>query len=84
MNPFSQSPFATATRRQFLGATGKFSLGAIALQSLLAQDAAGSLAADPLSARVPHYQPRAKRVIYLHMSGGPPTFLVSSPLTNSA
>ena len=27
---------------------------------------------NPMAPRLPHYAPRAKRVIYLHMSGGPP------------
>ncbi|MBL9128085.1 MAG: DUF1501 domain-containing protein [Verrucomicrobiales bacterium] len=27
---------------------------------------------NPLAVRQPHYAPKAKRVIYLHMSGGPP------------
>ncbi|MCW5558861.1 MAG: DUF1501 domain-containing protein [Verrucomicrobiae bacterium] len=36
---------------------------------LLAEDAARS-AADPLAPRAPHFEPRAKRVIFLYMSGG--------------
>ena len=27
---------------------------------------------NPLTPRKPHYEPKVKRVIYLHMSGGPP------------
>src|SRR5438045_9730740 len=27
---------------------------------------------NPLAPRKPHYDPKVKRVIYLHMSGGPP------------
>lgn len=61
------------TRRHFLGksATG---LGSLALGSLLK----GSLAAatgkpaDPLSPRQPQFAARAKRVIYLHLTGSPP------------
>src|SRR5437660_840201 len=59
------------TRRQFFGrsATG---IGAAALASLLADDAR---AADDLktSGALPklHFAPKAKRVIYLFMSGGP-------------
>jgi hypothetical protein len=62
------------TRRQFLRSAGQFSLGAIALQSIL--HAGGSTTPDlrgnPLAVRKPHFSPRAKRAIYLHMSGGPP------------
>ncbi len=63
----------TVTRRQFFGraATG---IGAAALASLLNP----SLLAAPSPARgragilaAPHYAPKAKRVIYLVMSGGP-------------
>src|SRR3954453_4554984 len=61
------------TRRHFL--TGcPLGLGAIALGSLLARDtqAAPGRVANPLAPKRPHFAPRAKRVIYLHMSGGPP------------
>ncbi len=68
------------TRRQFLSASGQLSLGAIALQSMLPGGlraaSPGSPAlpspANPLAPRKPHFPARAKRVIYLHMSGGPP------------
>jgi hypothetical protein len=36
-----------------------------------AQDAGGSHADNPLSAKVPHVLPRARRVIFLFMKGGP-------------
>src|SRR5712675_1459499 len=62
------------TRRSFLKTTGQFSLGAIALASLMGRDthAAASPAPNPLAPRKPHHEPKVKRVIYLHMSGGPP------------
>src|SRR3954467_11366273 len=67
------SPFhLLQTRRQFFGrsATG---IGAAALASLLGEDLRA--ADDPLktSGALPklHFAPRAKRVIYLFMSGGP-------------
>jgi hypothetical protein len=60
------------TRRNFLRSTGQFCLGAIALASMTRSVAATTHAADPLAPRNPHYAPKAKRVIYLHMSGGPP------------
>jgi hypothetical protein len=36
----------------------------------LARAAEGPLAVDPLAPRAPHFGPRAKRVIFLYMSGG--------------
>src|SRR5262245_58022223 len=59
-------------RRDFLmQASG--GLGAIALTSLLADDAFGAddKAPDPLAAKKPHHQPRAASVIWLFMEGGP-------------
>ena len=61
------------TRRQWLQST---SLGSIAMASLLGQQAAAddierSREEAPLSARAPHFFPRAKRVIHLFMNGGP-------------
>ena len=62
------------TRRHFLG-KGAHGLGALALGSLL-KDARASAnpapAANPLSPRMPHYAGKAKRVIYLHLTGSPP------------
>lgn len=63
------------TRRQFLRRAGQFSLGAIALEALLPRGMAsvGAISAtDPMVSRPPHFAPKVKRVIYLHMSGGPP------------
>lgn len=80
MNPSLQR-LQQQTRRQFLAQAGRFSLGAIALESLArrgvgaaraAEAAAGPPVVDPLAVRASHYPPKAKRVIYLHMSGGPP------------
>ncbi|MEY2599098.1 MAG: hypothetical protein RLZZ142_1357 [Verrucomicrobiota bacterium] len=56
------------TRRQFLGA-GKNVLGAAALGSLLGAGRPGALAAGETA--LPHFPAKAKRVIYLHMVGGP-------------
>ena len=50
------------TRRRFL-TRGSAGIGAIALASLLRDGNADEL--------LPHIAPKAKRVIYLHMSGGP-------------
>ncbi len=62
------------TRRSFLKSAGHFCLGSIAFAELLSgkAQAAGSRLVNPLAPRNPHYLPRAKRVLYLHMSGGPP------------
>src|SRR4051812_28802838 len=67
MNAPSDPPLAL-TRRQFFGrsATG---LGALALSSLLNERA--SAAAGPGVLAQPHFAPRAKRIIYLFMQGGP-------------
>jgi len=59
------------TRRQALRSLMGGSLllpGVIA--ELLATDAARGLIVDPLAPREPHFQPKAKRVIFLYMSGG--------------
>ena len=67
-------PLQQQTRRHFLSQVGQFSLGAIALRALSPKTFAGDAvdASQPLLSRPPHYAPKAKRVIYLHMSGGPP------------
>jgi len=70
-----------STRRQFLG-SGGFSLGAVALGSLLrgargdtgraeAAPGSGGLAGQAGVAPRAMHPPRAKRVIYLHMAGSP-------------
>ena len=62
--------FDTAiSRRSFLQQTG-LGLGALACQSLLCEGAAAA-AGDPLTPRAPHFAPRARRVLYLHMAGSP-------------
>jgi hypothetical protein len=55
------------TRRQFLR-TGNLGLGAMALSSLLG---GGSSSAASVVGQ-PHFPPKAKRVIYIHLSGSPP------------
>lgn len=61
------------TRREFLR-NSQTGLGAIALASLLQRDgrAAPRGAENPTAQRPPHFAPKAKHVIYLHMSGAPP------------
>jgi hypothetical protein len=76
MKPFDLFSFQQLehkTRRHFLSDVGQFSLGAIAMQSLLQRDSnAAAVADNPLAPRAGHFKSKAKRVIYLHMSGGPP------------
>ncbi len=55
------------TRRQFI-ASGRNLLGGAALASLLGES---PLLASGAKAPGPHFAPKAKRVIYLHMVGGP-------------
>ena len=64
------------TRRQFFGHTG-LRLGGIALATMLGENMTAS-AAPAASGRVhpplpgvPHFPPKAKSIIYLHMNGGP-------------
>ena len=72
MHPSDEAVLAE-TRRQFFGRTAK-GLGNLALFSLLAETAkaeAGKAATGGLPA-LPHFAPKAKRAIYLHMLGAPP------------
>lgn len=63
------------TRRHFLDRSA-YGVGALALGSLLANvpraSASAITPADPLAPRAPHFRARAKRVIYLHLTGSPP------------
>jgi hypothetical protein len=64
------------TRRQFFGHTG-LRFGGLALASMLGRANganATSVATErvhPALANLPHFAPKAKRLIYLHMNGGP-------------
>src|SRR5580765_2925048 len=55
-------------RRHFLNCAA-CGFGGVALQAMLADVA--SAATSPLAIRAPHFLPRAKRVIFLFMAGGP-------------
>jgi hypothetical protein len=61
-----------SARRWFLGECG-VGLAGIAAGSLLAREgrAAASAAAGPLAPKVPHFAPRAKRVVYMFQAGAP-------------
>ena len=78
MHPVREEQLRRQTRRHFLADAGQFSLGAIALEALAQAEtsrsaqAAGAQPVDPLAPRLPPQAAKAKRVIYLHMSGGPP------------
>ena len=65
MDSFSQ----LYSRRECVQALGG-SLGSIALASLLSGDATASASSSP-AGQLPHFAPRAKRVIQLFMNGGP-------------
>jgi hypothetical protein len=58
------------TRRYFLQQAAG-GLGALALQQCLGGSATAA-SSDPMAPKPPHFAPRAKRVIYLHMTGSPP------------
>ena len=64
------------TRRAFLQGSG-VGLGAIALSAMTGvAPAKGNdvsiQSTNPMEQRSPHFAPRAKRVIYLHLTGSPP------------
>jgi hypothetical protein len=61
------------TRRQFLKQC-QVGLGGLALASLLGDRASAgpNEVVNPLAPKKPHFEPKAKRVIYLHLTGSPP------------
>jgi hypothetical protein len=66
----------TITRRQFLGLSS-FSLGAMAMASFAGASniAVAPTSADlisPLAPKKPQFAPKAKRIIYIHLTGSPP------------
>ncbi len=72
MSTQSNTDFLNVDRRSFFRQSG-VGLGAMALSSLLARDlpAEATKDAGPLAPKAPHFAPRAKNVIYLHMIGAP-------------
>lgn len=66
MNSPYNSLGMNAARRAFLSQCG-LGLGSLAFHELLASEQA----VDPLAEKPPHFAPKAKRVIYLFMAGGP-------------
>ncbi|MCC7014623.1 MAG: DUF1501 domain-containing protein [Planctomycetes bacterium] len=70
MNPIQQH-YLSLTRRRFFGTAAAglgAGLGALALGDVLGARAYAQGGGAPLG---PHFPPKAKRVIYLHMEGGP-------------
>ncbi len=58
------------TRRHFFQDCG-VGVGSMALASLLARESAAAARQDPLAPKKPHFEPKAKAVIFLFMAGGP-------------
>jgi len=70
MNLLSQS-LMNKTRRHFLKRS-LLGLGGLALSALDNKAPAQAPETNPLAPRRPHYAPKVKNVIYLHMAGSPP------------
>jgi hypothetical protein len=76
--PIPQSALLAARRHFFQQC--RVGVGAMALGSLLNADRAHSEEnTDPLTARPPHFPPRAKNVIFLFMAGGPSQLELFTP-----
>ncbi|MGZ8901667.1 MAG: DUF1501 domain-containing protein, partial [Limisphaerales bacterium] len=63
-------PGRDVSRRWFFKECG-VGLGAIALKSLMADNLVAASVANPLAAKKPHFDAKAKNVIYLFMAGAP-------------
>ena len=75
MNPFlrelNDESLLASTRRQFLGRMS-FGIGGVALASLMGDAfALEAKPQNPLASKAPHFAPKAKRAIYIHMAGSP-------------
>src|SRR5262245_13032648 len=73
VKPMFPTPYPS--RRDLLATAGT-GFGLLALADLLAAEekraeAAAARAVNPYAVRKPHFTPRAKRVIFLYMPGGP-------------
>jgi hypothetical protein len=77
MDPLEEHLLLMTRRRFFVSAASTFAagLGTVALSSLVGPkalaDPLSQSAAPAASPRIPHFAPKAKRVIYLHMEGAP-------------
>ena len=65
--------FTTKSTRRSMLRSSACGFGSLALTGLLSQDgfSATPIPETPLSPKQPHFQPRAKRIIFLFMWGGP-------------
>ncbi|MFN0171926.1 MAG: DUF1501 domain-containing protein [Bryobacteraceae bacterium] len=70
LSHFYRSNEKPMTRRAALRAAG-CGFGYLGLAGLLAEESAAARLDSPLAARAPHFEPKAKRVIFLFMHGGP-------------
>ena len=68
MNDFSNN--GSISRRDMLRSTAA-GFGNLALLSLLVESGFAKVKPDPLAPKWPHFEPKAKRVIFLFMHGGP-------------
>ena len=68
MNPHQHAPNPGLSRREFLSRSAH-GVGAMALWHLLARD--GLAAPGAQAATFPNFPPKAKRVIFIFMAGGP-------------
>src|SRR2546422_19809 len=62
---------ALPTSRRYLLRRAACGFGLMGLASLLAEGSQAQEPANPLAPKKPHFPPRAKRVIFLFMAGGP-------------
>jgi hypothetical protein len=69
MNPFLENRFGI-NRRHFLGKLS-LGIGSAALGSLLIPDLFSKSSDDSVLTGLPHFAPKAKRIIYLHQNGAP-------------
>ncbi|MFP6703940.1 MAG: DUF1501 domain-containing protein, partial [Planctomycetaceae bacterium] len=65
------TPLPPVSRRRMLAHSGA-GFGLLGLAGVLDSQAAGAItSSNPLAAKAPHHTPRAKRIIFLFMNGGP-------------
>ena len=70
LDPLAHRMAIEETRRRFFSRAAH-GIGALALASLLPQEGRAAQAAGGLPG-LPHFAPKAKRCIYLHLVGAPP------------